>query len=348
MNNRTIFIAFLCWGMLIASIYSASIFKEGVVVSETGRNLKLYYFDENLSKFYVKVITSDCTAFQVFPNGIIYCMVKSPVLYKEKTLPIFGIKLIFIKEPGKFDDFYSGICINPATREMYFSKREKLLVTLYKLNFTTGKEVKLTNKNQFKFIGIPALSPDRKKIAFYCATKSGYQLQVAFYDIKSKLTKIIAPPSIPIFPYGPDMNGSPVWSKDSSKLYFMAIYPEISKKKGIHPGVYKVAINGSDAPIFVCEGGWPVKSNDEITCTLIDKLDSGIWRISPQPMKLIFRNGGLGKLSPSGSLVSFGVNRVFCVSKINDDIKLILLQDNPCPAASWIKLKLNVSQNNQK
>ena len=114
---------FLLLGMFIPSILWANMAKEGLCFS-TGKGLQLYYFDENLSKFSIKEIVAKSKIFQIAPTGTIYCLTKNPVLYQEKILPEFGIKLVYIKEPENFYDFYSGICVNPTTSNMYFPKKK--------------------------------------------------------------------------------------------------------------------------------------------------------------------------------------------------------------------------------
>ncbi len=317
---------------------------EGLILRGWSNKLQLYYFDSNITKFNIVTILKNCEYLKAFPNGIIYCLVKSSNLYKEKTIPEFGIKLILIKQPERIYKPFSSIDVNPAKHEIYYTgygqPKDFGKINLFKLNYKTGQETQLSSGHNFHFAGYPALSPDKKKIAFYCAIKRRFLTQVAYYDIEAKETRVIVPPSIPIVPYGPDMFAPPVWNQDSSEIFFMADYPPNNIPSPHNVKVYKVNIKNNKMQA-IGFGFTPLPYNNEVTCSLAteDKQSGNIWRISPLPKKLLYSKAVYGRISPSGKYIAYRYGHGFYVSQINSHKQITLEKYGGWSDCTWISIK---------
>ncbi len=326
---------------------------EGLILRGWSEKLQLYYFDNNITKFNIVTILKNCEYYKAFPNGTIYCLVKSSDLYKEQTIPEFGIKLILIKQPERIHKWHSHIDVNPAKHEIYYTgydqPKDTGKINLYKLKYKTGQETKLSSDHNFHFAGYPALSPDNKKIAFYCAIKRQFLTQVAYYDLETKETRVIVPPSLPISRHGPDMGTSPVWNQDSSEIFFTANYPQKNISGPNNEKVYKVNIENKKMQ-SIGFGFGPLPYNNEVTGTIAteDKQSGGIWRISPLPKKLLYSKAVYGRISPSGKYIAYHYDNGFYVSQINSHQRILLKKFVGLHDCAWISIKPNSAILNQK
>ena len=256
--KKKLIILIFCFANFIL-LFSASVKKHGSDAlilcnkEEDGKyNLWLFYIQANRSKIDKLMILKGISFWEIKQNGNIYFISDASGIVKENTklVSYLGINLIRLPRLPNMINTLSPphFTMDESRATVYYSYYTKKGNYLSSYNLRSKKQQIYIKK--YQFLGFFALSPDREKLSFF-SSQTNFRLGVDVLFLKNGKFKNIAPVSSVIFPYGP-YRTSPVWSKDSKNVYFMALYN--MKSKDI--GVYCASINGGEVK-FIGSGGWP-------------------------------------------------------------------------------------------
>lgn len=288
--------------------------REVLLMGGANGKFNVYLIDDDFRKITSDILTIPNTYSEVFSDGTIFAVGDYSSDFAHEKIAQWNGDVFFIKQPQNMQAQMSGICIDRPGNKMFFSRRSNGIAQLCELDLQSRKVTVLTDDKSIISIGIPALSPDGKKVAFYFS-EGNMRHRIARFDLESRrlLKGECAPMNI--WPYGPHDNEMPLWNKNSDTIYF-------SGEENRKFQVYAATIASSRLVVKpIAEGGFPISSKDLLSMTTTN---GDMLQILPQSTRLIRKTTPVGKYSDNKKFLAYILGIDFIVQNTSTNEEKIL------------------------
>lgn len=304
--------------------------REVLLMGGANGKFNVYLIDDDFRKITSDILTIPNTYSEVFSDGTIFAVGDYSSDFAHEKIAQWNGDVFFIKQPQNMQAQMSGICIDRPGNKMFFSRRSNRIAQLCELDLQSRKVTVLTDDKSIISIGIPALSPDGKKVAFYYSSGNSMLFNVGYYNLETAHFFSLLPEPVNMLPLGPFQSDAPLWAKSSEKLFFTARDYTVNSFPFC---VYSVDISSKDkSPYKISNGGFPIFSGDIISIT---DLDGNMMRLKESGVHLFQRNAALGKLSDNHNFIVYMLGMELFVGKVGTNTRQCLNHDGLQGAFYW-------------